>query len=79
MTFLYILFFFIIFILLSAVGIIRVVLRTIFGKSNSTHNSRTSEGRQSGTKWFTYEKKREKVFDNNDGEYIDFEEIKDDK
>ena len=34
---------------------------------------------RSSTKWYTYQKRREKIFDKTDGEYVEFEEIKEEK
>lgn len=82
MILVYILLFFFIFILLSAVGIIGTIARILFGgtrrAANTTGQNRQESGRNSN-KWYTYQKKREKIFDKTDGEYVEFEEVKEDK
>ncbi|MCP9611036.1 DUF4834 family protein [Coprobacter tertius] len=77
----YIFIFFLVFILLSALGIVGAVIRMFFRSPQSGNEQRSYSGsRQStSTKWYTYGKKKKKVFDKNDGEYVDFEEIKDEK
>ncbi len=83
MTFFYILIFFVIFILLSAVGLIGTIARILFGNTHrnqgSDKRSDNSQERNSSTKWYTYQKRREKIFDKTDGEYVEFEEIKEEK
>ena len=80
---LYIILFFFLFIILSAVGLLGAIARIFFksprnNDSNSQKNYQNGS-RQSSTKWYTYGKKKKKIFDKNDGEYVDFEEVKDDK
>lgn len=83
MIIVYILLFFFIFILLSAVGIIGAIARILFGSSRRNPNTaRNNDNRQNGrssTKWYTYQKRREKIFDKADGEYVEFEEIKEEE
>ncbi|WP_455497902.1 DUF4834 family protein [Coprobacter sp.] len=83
MIIVYILIFFIIFILLSAVGIIGTIARILFGSthrsSNTAKNSDNHQNGRNSTKWYTYQKRREKVFDKTDGEYVEFEEIKEEE
>ena len=79
-----IIFFIFLFIVLSALGLLGVIARLFFRPSQNSANgfSKKSYGegvRQSLTKWYTYSKKKKKIFDQNDGEYVDFEEIKDNK
>jgi hypothetical protein len=75
-------FFFIIFILalglvivFSIFGIIRNVLGAIFGFGRRRAAYQTGSGQSSYEN--TYHKQKTKVFEKNEGEYIDFEELKD--
>ena len=79
-----IIFFIFVFIVLSALGLLGVIARLFFRPSQNSANGGSKKsygdgGRQSSTKWYTYGKKKKKIFDQNDGEYVDFEEIKDNK
>lgn len=79
----YILLFIFIFVLLSAVGIIGTITRILFGNTRpnqkSTPRNDNRQNRQSTTTWYSYQKTREKIFDKTDGEYVEFEEIKDER
>lgn len=83
MIIVYILLFFFIFILLSAVGIIGTIARILFGgtrhNQNTARNNDNSQTGRNSTKWYTYQKRREKVFDKTDGEYVEFEEIEEEE
>lgn len=81
---LYLIFFIFLFIVLSALGLLGVIARLFFRPSQNRGNGGAQKNyqdgsRQSSTKWYTYGKKKKKIFDRNDGEYVDFEEIKDNK
>ena len=84
MIFLYSLLFIFIFILLLGLGFIGTIIRVFFGNTrrNTAETQKNSCIRQAGpssTKWYTYQKRREKIFDKTDGEYVEFEEIKEEK
>lgn len=70
---------FVLVILLLGLSIIGTVFRTIFGlgkRSNSRKYSTTdNSGYKSNTRKETL-KKRKKVFEDDEGEYVDFEEVK---
>ena len=58
------------FIIMSVLGFIRSIFK--FGKNNhSTQNTQSQDFEQSNAK--------SKIFDKKEGEYVDFEEIKDEK
>ncbi len=83
-SFLVFIFFIIIAILVFGLSVITSILSTIFGfgkrkgtgASQSQTNSQSSNEKTKDTVKDTG-KKREKYFDRNEGEYVDFEEIKD--
>lgn len=84
MSILGLLFFIIVIVLLAGLSVISSVLRAIFGlgkrKDPGTGQSRTnsqSNYRQTKDTVKDTEKKREKYFDKDEGEYVDFEEVKD--
>ena len=73
MAIFYIIIFLGLFIILSAFGFLGAIFRFFFG-------SPASSSRQSGEKkdrWYVHSPKRKKVFKDTDGEYVDFEEVKD--
>ncbi|HJF43807.1 DUF4834 family protein [Coprobacter fastidiosus] len=81
---LYSLLFIFIFILLLGLGFIGTIIRVFFGNTrrnpaDTTKNSGNRQDGRSSTKWYTYPKRREKIFDKTDGEYVEFEEIKEEK
>ena len=60
-------------------GVLHIIYRFLFGGRTTRYTSsgQTKENpRQKQHHWYTYEKKRKKVFDKTEGEYIEFEEIK---
>lgn len=84
MIFLYSLLFIFIFIFLLGLGFIGTIIRVFFGNTrrnpaDTTKNSGNRQDGRSSTKWYTYQKRREKIFDKTDGEYVEFEEIKEEK
>ncbi|MDL2211006.1 DUF4834 family protein [Bacteroides sp. OttesenSCG-928-M17] len=74
----------IIFILLFGVSIINFILRLLFGGGRRSSSSPSQQ--QQRTQSQTNNKKqkmsdpvqRKKIFDKDDGEYVDFEEVKED-
>ena len=78
MIFLYSLLFIFIFILLLGLGFIGFG-NTRRNPADTTKNSGNRQDGRSSTKWYTYQKRREKIFDKTDGEYVEFEEIKEEK
>ncbi len=89
--FLYLIFFFFLFILFAGIGIVRSIFRLLFGSRNSRQHtygqpqgespqdddSYTTGGNKRGWCGNTRSKKSKKVFSDDEGDYIDFEEIKD--
>lgn len=75
----------IILIILFGLSVIGNIVRTIFGipRTNSSGSTRTRTQSSTQTSKDSYtdshSKDRKKVFDKDDGEYVEFEEIKDDK
>ena len=67
---------FIIFIV-PIIGIFQLILRFFFGKKNSVKNPFGQQGQNNKgrTTWYTHTKKNKKVIQD-EGEYIDFEDIK---
>ncbi len=75
MALFYIIIFIGLFIILSAFGLLGAILRFFFGGLGFS-----SSKQQSGEKrnrWYMHGTKRKKVFKDTDGEYVDFEEVKD--
>lgn len=75
-------FFFIIIIIILVFGIsiISGVLRLLFGFGRkTTRNSNNHQSGQQEKPQSTSSPKHKKIFDKEDGEYVDFEEVKDDK
>lgn len=73
-------FFIIIMILVIGLSIVGAVLRFFFGfgrKSNSYSSERS--GREDFSQEEESHSTKKKIFDKDDGEYVDFEEIKEDK
>ncbi len=66
------LFFVLLFIVLFIVLVVLGFIRSIFGFGRRKNNPQTEAPRQSPFE----QKQRAKVFDKNEGEYADFEEIK---
>lgn len=90
MAFLYLIFFFFLFILFAGIGIVRSIFRLLFGSrssrpygqqpDNSQHeddDTYTTGSNKRGWSGSARSKKSKKVFADDEGEYIDFEEIKD--
>lgn len=78
------LFFIVVIILVAGLSVISSILRAIFGigkrKDTGPGQSQTNSQKTYGNNKDTVQdngKKREKYFDKNEGEYVDFEEIKD--
>lgn len=79
------LFFFILIILIIGVALLAKIVRSIGGLGRKmTNNATTSEGKPKGTSHSetfhnptNTSQKKKKIFDKDEGEYIDFEEIKD--
>lgn len=60
-------------------GVLHIIYRFLFGGRTTRYTSsgQTKENpRQKQNHWYTYEKKRKKVFDKTEGEYIDLKESK---
>lgn len=86
-----ILFFILIFFFVIIIGIGSTLLRALsnilFGRrswqrsyttqENSTQSSNSNDNTRQKTRHQSTSKKREKIFDASEGEYVDFEEIKD--
>lgn len=56
-------------------GVLHIIYRFLFGGRTTRYTSsgQTKENpRQKQNHWYTYEKKRKKVFDKTEGEYIEF-------
>lgn len=73
LSFIIILFlFFGLFIILSVGGIVRSILRSIFslGKRKNTYQTEPDQSYGSNSK------QKSKVFEKNEGEYVDYEEVK---
>lgn len=79
-------FFVIIIVLLVGLSLVSSILRLLFGfgrKTNRTNNSHnTNEQTKESTSYNeqkTQTGNRKKIFDDDEGEYVDFEEIKEEK
>lgn len=77
--------FFVLIPLLFGVSIVGTILRAIFGtgrrhssrrETSSYGNRQQSADSSTNATTESNKKKREKIFDKNEGEYVDFEEIK---
>ena len=68
---------FIIFIV-PIIGIFQLILRFFFGKKNSVKDPFGQQGQNNKgrTTLYTHTKKNKKVIQDDEGEYIDFEDIK---
>lgn len=81
MAFIYFILFILAFFVLAAIGLISGVFRLLFGSkqntTNSSHRSRTGNTQNGSTHWYTYNRKKKKIFSDTEGEYVEFEEIKD--
>ncbi|MBQ7823142.1 MAG: DUF4834 family protein [Bacteroidaceae bacterium] len=75
MALFYIIIFIGLFIILSAFGLLGVILRFFFGGFGGGSSSKQPGEKKN--RWYTHGTKREKVFKDTDGEYVDFEEVKD--
>lgn len=72
---------FILFLLFFVLIIVLLVISTVFGFLRAIFRfgrKGSNDDRQQDSRWGSREK-RSKVFDDNEGEYVDFEEVKDDK
>ena len=62
------------------IGIFQLILRFFFGKKNSVRNpfqqGQQGQNNKGRTTWYTHTKKNKKVIQDDEGEYIDFEDIK---
>lgn len=73
-------FFIIIIVLVFGLSIIGGILRLLFGIGRKVSGRPNHfEEEESGAKAENSEPKRKKIFDKDDGEYVDFEEVKEDK
>lgn len=77
-------FFFIILIIILIFGlsIISSIFRIFFGLGKKTYKNSDknySDKQNSSQKTAYQQKKHKKIFDDDEGEYVDYEEIKDDK
>jgi len=72
-------FFIIIIVLVFGISIIGGILRLLFGigRKSSFHSNRTE--REDTSSKVEPEPKHKKIFDKEDGEYVEFEEVKEDK
>lgn len=67
---------FILFIVVFGVAIIATVVRSLFGRNKrNSYTQNTYHQQQSGDR-IDGQPKRKKYFDDEEGEYVDFEEIK---
>lgn len=76
----FIFFIFILFIILSGVSILRFFFGTLFGKSksNSGYDQQQSRSQQSQKQSSqSQSNQQKKIIDADEGEYVDYEEIKD--
>ena len=79
-------FFFILIILILGLSLVGRLLRTIFGlgrrptdQPDSSHtHSASSSSANGGQNKSSNSPKRKKIFEDNEGEYVEFEEIKED-
>lgn len=80
-------FFIIVIVLIFGLSIISGILRLLFGFGRKRGNNKQQREQQnsyhsneeSDTFKGSVQQNRKKIFDKNEGEYIDFEEVKDDK
>lgn len=77
---LFILLFFIVLVMIVGFGIIRTVFKLFFGGNKRSTIYQNQQTRESETEWHNShgEKKKEKLFSKEEGEYVEFEEIKED-
>ena len=75
---LFIILFFIIIVLTIGFGLLKGIYKLFFGSSGKNRYSDNQSQREQNDTWHNQEKKKEKIFSKEDGEYIDFEEIIDD-
>lgn len=77
---LFIILFFILLVMIVGFGIIRTVFKLFFGGNRQQTVYKNQQARERETEWNNNkgEKKKEKLFSKEEGEYVDFEEIKDD-
>ena len=74
--------FFLIIFLIPRVSLFQIALRFLFGKKNNTGNpfgqqrGQQSQDNRTRTTWYTSARQRKKKIDSSEGEYIDFEDIK---
>lgn len=78
---LFIILFFILLVMIVGFGIIRTVFKLFFGGNRRSTIYQNQQTHESETDWSNNkgEKKKEKLFSKEEGEYVDFEEIKDDQ
>ena len=86
MAIIYIFFFLIVILLLLPTILISIIksILSIFGLNVKSNRTRKNNTRKNNTSFTNYETndvdekkhRRKKIFDKNDGEYVDFEEIK---
>ncbi|MDH8702545.1 CHASE3 domain sensor protein [Dysgonomonadaceae bacterium PH5-43] len=69
-------FFIFLLLIFSGVSIISYILKALFGKGKSSSN-RTQSQRNETKSTTSTPSKQEKIFTDDEGEYIEFEEIKD--
>ncbi|MDO5571911.1 MAG: DUF4834 family protein [Bacteroidales bacterium] len=75
---LFILLFFIVLVVAVGFKVLGGIYKLFFGSPANRANRKRQED-QRPNHWQSAEKKKEKIFSQDEGEYIDFEEIKDDK
>lgn len=73
----FIIFLFIVIILFSVLGVIRSILSTIFGIGRRKNNYQTEPNQQYNPNNSNHNDHKTKVFEPTEGEYVDYEEIKD--
>lgn len=77
-------FFIIIVVLLIGLSLVSSILRLLFGSGNKTGRTNNTNHNQMKDNPFYNEQtpqanNRKKIFDDDEGEYVDFEEVEDDK
>lgn len=80
MNFLFLLFIIILFIFIVPIlSILQIALRVLFGKKDHARSASYGQQRTNDkghTTWYTHTQKNKKKIDSSEGEYIDFEDIK---
>ena len=76
---LFILLFFIFLVMIVGFGIIRTIFKLFFGRNQRSTMYQNRQAQQEQKQWQNTEKKKEKLFSKEEGEYVDFEEIKEEE